>query len=114
MQTFFPDSTFGSELAFQVTPETFKAVNVVTVSNTTALAMVDKAMNVTFGCDAGIAAPGIGINHRTFFDLWTVLAYIRGRKYAPDLNLTSCSKTGGSGQHPEFDYQDHCHEKEEK
>ena len=43
-------------------PEAFKAVNVVTIGNIVAFAVVDKTMDIPFGRDAGITAPSEGQN----------------------------------------------------
>ena len=63
------NTTFGSELSFKVTPETLKAVNMVTICYKVVSAMFNQAMNIALGSDSGISTPGVGEYSRAFFDL---------------------------------------------
>lgn len=63
MEPFSANSALGGQLSFQVPPESFQTVNMVALAvGVFVLAVIYQPVDIFFGGDSGIAAPGIGAN----------------------------------------------------
>ncbi len=87
-QALFPDAPFGSQLALQISPEAFQAIDMVSGPVAVlAFAVFHDPMDIALGCNPGIASPGIGADDRAVLDLFAD----EGQKgLGPDIGYDLC------------------------